>query len=671
MGLWSSTIGQGNTFEQSLSNVTQGTNYIGGYDYGDGPGFAITGGNDFGNSQESLNELATAYGGEGMDIDTDDDDDDDDDNTQAVTEETGIDVSEEPEVDIVEQVLEWAEKTGSLKAQEDREAIIADPKKWMESKGFTLSDAVPTLDADAKGTNIEMGDARSDDPIGLDVSTVDQTALADQINKVEVTDYSAKSNTSSLTDDMMVDAATKAMSKEGLVNPNEIQIDIEAVAAGENAVGKAINDWASLDFTNIIDTSTPAGRELARQLGEGNYLDKRATTAGQVEILTRQFVNDKGEYVTPVWARPMVKSAAGALNITGPAAEAAIAQAMMQSVIQIADKDATFFQTLTTKNLDNRQKATINRATILANMETANMNARQTALVTNAQNFLKLDLANLTNEQQAEIVNKQARIEALFTDTAAINAQRIFGAENANDFAKFFNNLNAQIDLQNQSEINALSKFNSGEINDAAQFVLDIRNSRDQFLDQLQYNYSQFNAKWRQDVTLEQFQTEWEATTSDVKNGLNLTSEQMTAAWDHVDSMLDYVFKYSQNEDDRIKDLTIAQIQAQAGRKKGGGLLGGLTSLAGAFLSTGEGAKWLVSALSDARFKNNIKKYDNINGIDLFTWDWSKEAKEYGADNLPSYGVVAQELYKTHPEAVFEKNGYLHVNYKVVRDAIR
>jgi len=366
----------------------------------------------------------------------------------------------------------------------------------------------------------------------------------------------------------------------------------------------------------------------------------------------------------------MVKSAAGALNITGPAAEAAIAQAMMQSVIQIADKDATFFQTLTTKNLDNRQKATINRATILANMETANMNARQTALVTNAQNFLKLDLANLTNEQQAEIVNKQARIEALFTDTAAMNAQRIFGAENANDFAKFFNNLNAQIDLQNQSEINALSKFNSGEINDAAQFVLDIRNSRDQFIDQLQYNYSQFNAKWRQDVTLEQFQTEWEATTSDVKNGLNLTSEQMTAAWDHVDSMLDYVFKYSQNEDDRIKDLTIAQIQAQAGRKKGGGLLGGLFSLAGSFLSTEAGVKF-ITGMSDARFKNNIKKYDTINGIDLFTWDWSEEAKEYGADNLPSYGVVAQELYKTHPEAVFEKNGYLHVNYKVVRDAIR
>ena len=663
MGLWSSTFGGGNTFQQSIANVTtrdDDTEYRGGTLVSTTTGQpvddsdAVVGNDGVIDGNAEAVEITTG-GGSG---------------SNAVTEETGIDVSEEPEVDIVEQVLEWAEKTGSLQAQEDREAILADPKKWMESKGFTLEDAVPTLDADAKGTNIQMGDARSDDPVDLDVSTVDQTALADQIDNVKVTDYSAKSNTSSLTEDMMVDGKTKTMSKEGLVNPDEIQIDIEGIAAGETAVGKAINDWASLDFTNIVDTSTPAGRELARQLGEGNYLDKRATTAGQIEILTRQFVNDRGEYVTPVWARPMVKSAAGALNITGPAAEAAIAQAMMQSVIQIADKDANFFRTLTVKNLDNRQKAIINKSTILANMETANMNARQTALVTNAQNFLKLDLANLTNEQQAEIVNKQARIEALFTDTAAINAQRIFGAENENDFAKFFNNLNAQIDLQNKAEINALSKFNSGEINDAAQFVLDIRNSRDQFLDQLQYNYAQFNAKWRQDVTLEQFKTQWDATTSDVKNGLNLTSEQMTAAWDHVDSMLDYVFKYSQNEDDRIKDLTIAQIQAQAGRKKGGGFLGGLFSLAGSFLSTEAGVKF-ITGMSDARFKKNIKKYDNINGIDLFTWDWSEEAKEYGADKLPSYGVVAQELYKTHPEAVFEKNGYLHVNYKVVRDAIR
>lgn len=663
MGLWSSTFGGGNTFQQSIANVTtrdDDTEYRGGTLVSTTTGQpvddsdAVVGNDGVIDGNAEAVEITTG-GGSG---------------SNAVTEETGIDVSEEPEVDIVEQVLEWAEKTGSLQAQEDREAILADPKKWMESKGFTLEDAVPTLDADAKGTNIQMGDARSDDPVDLDVSTVDQTALADQIDNVKVTDYSAKSNTSSLTEDMMVDGKTKTMSKEGLVNPDEIQIDIEGIAAGETAVGKAINDWASLDFTNIVDTSTPAGRELARQLGEGNYLDKRATTAGQIEILTRQFVNDRGEYVTPVWARPMVKSAAGALNITGPAAEAAIAQAMMQSVIQIADKDANFFRTLTVKNLDNRQKAIINKSTILANMETANMNARQTALVTNAQNFLKLDLANLTNEQQAEIVNKQARIEALFTDTAAINAQRIFGAENENDFAKFFNNLNAQIDLQNKAEINALSKFNSGEINDAAQFVLDIRNSRDQFIDQLQYNYAQFNAKWRQDVTLEQFKTQWDATTSDVKNGLNLTSEQMTAAWDHVDSMLDYVFKYSQNEDDRIKDLTIAQIQAQAGRKKGGGFLGGLFSLAGSFLSTEAGVKF-ITGMSDARFKKNIKKYDNINGIDLFTWDWSEEAKEYGADKLPSYGVVAQELYKTHPEAVFEKNGYLHVNYKVVRDAIR
>ena len=589
-----------------------------------------------------------------------------------LSEVTGLDVDGvgETQQTITEQVLKWATDTGVIKSQEDMNAIIENPTKWMEDNNFSLTDKVPTLDADAEGTNISMGDADTKESVSLDATTVDSTATVDEADKPNVTDYSVKSASRGLTDSMMVDAKTKVMSEEGLVDVDTLTIDVDAAAAGESAVGKAINSWASQDFTNIIDTSTPSGREVARQLGEGNYLDKRATTAGQIEILSKQFINDQGEYVIPVWARGLAKSVRGSLNISGAAADAAMSQAIMASVIQIADKDAQFFQTLTTKNLDNRQAAIINKATVLANFETANLNARQAAAVTNAQNFLKLDIANLTNEQQAEVVNKQARIQALFDDTAAINAQRLFGAENANEFAKFFSQLNATIQQHNSSEINALSKFNAGEVNDAAQFLLEINNSRDQFLDQLQFNYDQFNGKWRQEVTLEQFKTEWDAVTEDVKNGLGLTTEVQNRVWDSVDSLLDYVFKYSQNENDAIKELTIAQIQAQAGRKKGSGFLGGLLSLGSAFLSTTKGAEWLIS-LSDSRLKENIKKYNSINGVDLYTWEWSKEAKKHGADKLPNYGVVAQELYKTHPEAVYEKNGYLHVNYEVVKNAIR
>ena len=588
---------------------------------------------------------------------------------------TGLDVDGDGTVDtaeqsITEQVLKWATDTGVIKSQDDMNAIIENPTKWMEDNNFTLTDAVPTLDADAEGTNISMGDADTEESVSLDATTVDSTATADEVDKPDVTDYSVKSASEGLTDSMMVDAQTKVMSEEGLVDVDTLTIDVDAAAAGESAVGKAINSWAAQDFTNIIDTSTPSGREVAKQLGEGNYLDKRATTAGQIEILSKQFINEQGEYVIPIWARGLAKSVSGSLNITGAAADAAMSQAIMASVIQIADKDAQFFQTLTNKNLDNRQAAIINKATVLANFETANLNARQAAAVTNAQNFLKLDIANLTNEQQAEVVNKQARIQALFDDTAAINAQRLFGAENANEFAKFFSNLNATIQQHNSSEINALSKFNAGEENDAAQFLLEINNSRDQFLDQLQFNYDQFNGKWRQEVTLEQFKTEWDAVTTDVKNGLGLTTEVQNRVWDSVDSLLDYVFKYSQNENDAIKDLTIAQIQAQAGRKKGSGFLSGLFSLGSAFLSTTAGVEWLIG-LSDSRLKENIKKYNSINGVDLYTWEWSKEAKKHGADKLPNYGVVAQELYKTHPEAVYEKNGYLHVNYEVVKNAIR
>ena len=78
--------------------------------------------------------------------------------------------------------------------------------------------------------------------------------------------------------------------------------------------------------------------------------------------------------------------------------------------IQIADKDAKFFQELTIKNLTNRQAAIINKATVLANFDTANMNARQTAAVENAKAFLQMDLKNLTNEQ----VTKEELLEFSF-----------------------------------------------------------------------------------------------------------------------------------------------------------------------------------------------------------------------------------------------------------------
>ena len=69
--------------------------------------------------------------------------------------------------------------------------------------------------------------------------------------------------------------------------------------------------------------------------------------------------------------------------------------------------------------------------------------------------------------------------------------------------------------------------------------------------------------------------------------------------------------------------------------------------------------------LSDVRLKENIEKVTTFpSGINIYRWEWNDKARELGI-NVPSgYGVLAQEVQKTHPEMVAEhENGYLVVDY--------
>jgi len=67
---------------------------------------------------------------------------------------------------------------------------------------------------------------------------------------------------------------------------------------------------------------------------------------------------------------------------------------------------------------------------------------------------------------------------------------------------------------------------------------------------------------------------------------------------------------------------------------------------------------------SDMRLKENIEFIETHNGIRWYSWDWNAEAKRLGRDFGPTVGVMAQEVQKTHPQAIVEgPHGYLMVNY--------
>lgn len=89
------------------------------------------------------------------------------------------------------------------------------------------------------------------------------------------------------------------------------------------------------------------------------------------------------------------------------------------------------------------------------------------------------------------------------------------------------------------------------------------------------------------------------------------------------------------------------------------GNIGGLGQLASG-IGTG------LSIFSDLRLKENLTKIgETLKGHNLYTWDWTEEAKDI-VGGQPPIGVIAQEVEQTQPEAVHEKNGYLAVNYQMV-----
>lgn len=372
------------------------------------------------------------------------------------------------------------------------------------------------------------------------------------------------------------------------VNPDSLltapEADTTGIATGvnkdgtPNELGKALNKYASQNMSNVIDTSTSAGKLLAQQLGEGNYVDSKATLAGQLEILQGQFVDPTtGEPKIPSWAAGTARNVskiAAFSGMTGTAATAAMSQALLEASLPIAQADSQFFQTLTIKNLDNKQQSTINAANVLAKFEQTNLDNRMAAAVQNSQAFLAIDMKNLDNEQQANIINNQAMIQSILTDANAENVRKQFVAQSQNEMDQFYSSLSNQI-----------NQFNSSQKFTAAQFNATMQDSRDKFYSEQQYNIAVANANWRNQIQLQDDQQMFEAATQDVKNAIDISVNQLNQIWDRADSLLDYAWQSAEKKADRATMVTLQKMQTKASGKAAtaqgigsivGSLVGGL-----------------------------------------------------------------------------------------------
>ena len=480
----------------------------------------------------------------------------------------------------------FQDTSGVTETNRQARQIAENPQEYME--GMTLADRTPTMEA-APGTTLDPTASQyqmTANELNVNAQTAGDASTAAEAGTGQAQSYQTKSSTDRIAQIGQADAAQGRVRQGAIVDAPTV--DVQGTATGRNEdgsrnfLGESLNTAATQSVSNVIDTTTVSGKLLADSLGEGNYTDARSTLQGQMDKLSEQFTDSEGNPTIPTWAAGVsreVSRVAAFKGMTGTAATAAMSQAIMEASIPIAQQDAQFFQTLTQQNLDNRQQMTVNKANVLSKMELANLDSRMNAAVTNSKNFMQMDLANLDNEQQAEVINTQSRVQSILEESKAENSARLFGAEAQNDFTKFYDQLNTQIQQFNATQQNEMSRFNTGEINDTRQFNSQIENQREQFYKEMQFNVDTANAKWRQSIETTNTEMDFRAAATDVQNMFSLSTESLNRVWDRADASMDYAWKSSENEADRQNRIAIAEMQQQ---EDDGGLFEAVGSIAGA-----------------------------------------------------------------------------------------
>lgn len=437
--------------------------------------------------------------------------------------------------------------------------LVGDPGSFMQGD-MTLADKVEGVDPNTVGTNIDGSDPK----YAMDADALNVVGTTGVVNQATgVTEEDARTYTAETAADRVaaqdMDAATGEVRDDAIIDASDIEADVDDIES-------RVSGFATQNISKVIDTSTIAGKMLAETLGEGNYTDSKATVKGQMDILSKEFIDANGNPKIPTWCAGLARQVSRTMafkGITGTAGVAAMAQACMEASLPIAQSDAKFYQTVTLENLSNKQESTINTANIISRMELANLDSREQAAVVNSKNFMAIDLANLDNEQQSNVINNQNRVQSILEDQKVINTQRMFTAENQNDFAKFYDNLSANINMFNTEQLNGMEQFNVNELNSIYKFNSELENGREQFYKDMQYNIDLSNTKWRQSIALQENEQLFEANARDVQNMFNLSTEQLNRIWDRQDSLLDWAWKSSENEKDRENKMALAKMELE------------------------------------------------------------------------------------------------------------
>ncbi len=135
--------------------------------------------------------------------------------------------------------------------------------------------------------------------------------------------------------------------------------------------------------------------------------------------------------------------------------------------------------------------------------------------------------------------------------------------------------------------------------------------------------------------------------------GQQVSTPQFSVAQQPQIATTDYAGLVNQNFQNQL-GVYNQQQQAQQG------LLGGLFGLGGSLLGGAGAAGGFGTLFSDTRLKKCVQFVAKMaNGLNLYRFRYI-----FGGDE--QFGVMAQEIIHTHPEAVSARGGYLTVNYDML-----
>ena len=296
------------------------------------------------------------------------------------------------------------------------------------------------------------------------------------------------------------------------------------VGAAEGAKG-TVSDDALVKAEDTVGMVSDQSQVDAEAMQE--ELDPRATTSYQLGNLMKSIEQGKP---LPPWASPAVRRVSAIMQSrgmgSGSMASAAMLQAMMESGIPIASKDADAFASIQIKSLDGKQKAALQNAVIYAQMDTTNANNRTKAAIQNAQNFLAMDVENLKNDQTAQMASYEANTQAMFNDVAAENVTIQLNAKNETQVEQFFAEIGSQVEVANKNRMVAMKQFNTSEENSMNQYNTSVADARSKFNTNMKYAIEQSDTKWRRDINTANTATQNETNRINIQN---LIGKQMAA----------------------------------------------------------------------------------------------------------------------------------------------